>query len=116
MIRTVFSLFIFLALSPIAIAAEVKMTGAEITIALSDKELVADGEITQLFQATGLTMYSERGSHSQGKWKVENDKYCSVWPPSEFWACYDVVKEGDIITFVSSSGGRFPMTPKPVSE
>jgi hypothetical protein len=116
MIRTFSSLLIFSMLSADVVAAEAKMTGAEITAALSDKEFVADREITQLFQSTGLTLYSERGSHSQGKWKVENEKYCSVWPPSTFWACYDVLRDGETVTFVSSSGDRFPMRPKPTAE
>jgi hypothetical protein len=103
-------------LSAPADAAEIKLSGAEIITALSDKTMIADGEIAQIFQSTGLTIYTERGAQSLGKWKVENEKYCSVWPPSTFWSCYDVVRDGEMITFVSSSGDRFPMKLKPAAE
>jgi hypothetical protein len=92
-----------------AFADPVKLVGADIKSALADVSLYADGEIEQLFQVNGLTIYIERGSSSQGWWKVEGDQYCSQWPPSSTWACYDVTREGEVITFVSASGKSYPM-------
>lgn len=92
-----------------AIADEKKLTGPEITAALTDKVLTAKTDATQIFQKSGVTFYSENGSQSQGSWKVEGDKYCSQWPPNQAWPCYDVLKDGTKITFVSDSGKRFEM-------
>jgi hypothetical protein len=108
-------LLIFIALaflSSTAHAVEERLNGEIIKAVLSDKVLTAntDGrKIEQIFQASGLTLYIVDGQQSQGTWKVEGDKYCSQWPPSQIWACYDVTRENEIITFISSSGTRYPM-------
>jgi hypothetical protein len=95
---------------------EKKLSGSDIQILLSDRTYVADGGIEQIFQASGQTVYTVKGAVSQGQWRVEGDKYCSVWPPSEHWACYDMTQSGAVITFISSSGTRYPMTEKTVTE
>ena len=64
----------------------VRLTGPQITEALTARVLsYADGT-TQEFKAGGQTM----AGSGEGRWRVEGDRYCSVWPPSESWACYDV--------------------------
>jgi hypothetical protein len=41
------------------------------------------------------TTYADHGRDSHGRWSVEGDRYCSVWPPNESKACYAVsVEEG----------------------
>jgi hypothetical protein len=113
-------LFILLVLmSSPARADEKSLTGPEIMTALSDQTLVgadASQNIEQIFQKSGLTLYSSNGAQSQGFWKVDGDKYCSQWPPSENWSCYAVVQEGSLITFVSGGGTRYPMRPKEAAQ
>ncbi len=94
-----------------ATAAEVKLTGAEIDTLLSDQIVVGVEEsanIEQIFQKGGATLYIENGSQSQGRWRVAGDQYCSQWPPSDHWSCYDVLRDGDLVVFVAKSGKRFP--------
>ncbi len=102
-----------------AIAQERNLKGAEITAALSDQTFVgADpaDKIEQIFQKSGLTLYTANGAQSIGSWKVEADKYCSVWPPSEYWACYTVALQEKTITFVSTSGTRYVFMLKPPAQ
>ncbi len=85
----------------------VKLTGAQITKALSEHVFISerDGQqAVQLFKSNGATFYSAGPAQQQGTWQVKGDKYCSVWPPSENVACYDVVADGPMIRFVSDSG------------
>ncbi len=90
-------------------AAETKLSGAEISAALTDVSLYAGETTEQIFLTGGKTAYIEGGSVSHGAWKVDGDQYCSVWPPSPVWACYDVTLEGAVITFISQGGRRYPM-------
>lgn len=106
-----FLLFAFLIVSVVSaavLAAERKLSDAEITSLLTDHSLYADG-VEQMFQASGATFYLQGSSSSQGAWKVEEGRYCSQWPPNQSWACYDVLRDGDAVTFVSGEGKRFPM-------
>jgi len=75
------------------------------------------GAWRQFFNANGETRYvSGNEPPSGGSWKVMGDKYCSQWPPSETWACYDISADQaanpPTITFVGESGTRFPGTVK----
>ena len=95
-----------------AMGAETALTGPAVQALLSDRILVAniDGKmIEQIFQKSGLTLYSENRAQSQGFWKVEANAYCSQWPPNETWSCFEVFQDGNNVTFVSKSGRRFPM-------
>lgn len=89
-------------------AADVKMTGAEIGVALRDHTLQGTGEDgkpwSQIFQKSGVTYYSVGNAQSQGLWEVRGDQYCSQWPPNESWACYDMMRDGNTYSFVSASG------------
>jgi hypothetical protein len=93
-------------------AAETKLTGPEITTALQDVELSAtdgDRKISQIFQKSGVTLYSVDGQQSQGFWRVTGDTYCSQWPPHEVWDCFDMTRNGKTIAFISTRGKRYEM-------
>ncbi len=63
----------------------------------------------QYFDKGGQTPYLDAsGQRTQGNWLMRGDQYCSVWPPSDHYSCYDVEKgksaDGkDTVTFVSGS-------------
>lgn len=94
-----------------ALAGETKLSGSDIISMLNDNSLYAgeNGETEQIFQKTGLTFFIENGTSSSGGWSVEGDQYCSTWPQGSNQACYDVLRDGDAVTFVSKSGNRYPM-------
>jgi hypothetical protein len=108
----VFMVLLALGIGAMPALAETVLKGPAVLEMLSDKTLVNshDGKsIAQIFQKSGMTLYLENGAQSQGFWKVEGDRYCSQWPPNETWSCYDVLQDGNSVTFVSKSGKRFPM-------
>jgi hypothetical protein len=78
------------------------MSGAEIRTALSDQKL-RYASAWQDFRASGKTLYNA-GADSWGYWRVEEDRYCSQWPPSDIWACYDMQRRGDTVRFVGPNG------------
>jgi hypothetical protein len=100
------------------LAAEHKLTGVEITALLTDATVSGgsgDAAFKQYFAAGGATTYvGSENTPSQGSWRVQGDQYCSVWPPSGTWVCYDV--EGDptatppTVTWIGDSGTRYPGT------
>lgn len=80
------------------------LTGEEILTALTDQKLDYGNGVSQVFAGTMLTQYfADRPS--AGRWAVREDRYCSLWPPSDLWACYDVHRSGDTIRFVDGVGG-----------
>jgi hypothetical protein len=100
---------------PPATAAEVKLDGATLKDLLSDVTLTSyetGRKVEQVFQKSGVTFTVEVETklQSTGFWKLEGDKYCSQWPPSEHWSCFDVYG-GDqgVVVFVSSLGKRYTM-------
>ena len=78
------------------------LDGATITEALTDQWLKYTAA-RQHFGADGQTLY-DAGRPSWGSWAVRGDQYCSVWPPSDLWTCYDVRQNDDVIRFVASDG------------
>ena len=74
------------------------LTGDEIRTALTDRKLQY-AKAWQEFRASGRTLYNA-GEDSWGYWRVEDDKYCSMWPPSDLWACYAMERKGDTLRFV----------------
>ena len=78
---------------------------AAVLAALTDKVLsYADGTL-QTFQGDGETIFFSRdGKQSIGHWRVQAGRYCSVWPPSDHWACYDVKVAGQTVDFVADDG------------
>ena len=90
-------------------ASETKLSGSDMQTILYDKILYAK-DAEQIFQKSGVTFYSAGGNQSQGNWKIEGEKYCSQWPPNQAWACYDVMQDGNKITFISKDGDRTEMS------
>ena len=80
------------------------LTGNEILRALAGRKLDYGQGAWQSFYDTMLTQYFS-GRPSAERWAVRDDQYCSLWPPSNLWACYEVQKNGDTIRFVDSAGG-----------
>ena len=90
-------------------AAETKLSGVEMQTILNDKILYGK-DTEQIFQKSGVTFYSSGGNQSQGNWKIDGEKYCSQWPPNQSWACYDIMQDGNKITFISKDGVRTEMS------
>ena len=87
------------------VAAEaVKLDGAGITKALVGVALVYDDGTSQSFAGDGGTVFDGGNGASNGRWRVSGDQYCSEWPPSDSWACYDVTVDGRVIAFVAADG------------
>ena len=79
--------------------------GAEINDALRSRVLAWPGGQTQNFLADGRTLYeSDRAQWRQ--WRVEGERYCSVWPPSDRWNCTGVERHarGLDLRFVADGG------------
>jgi hypothetical protein len=95
-------------------AAEIKLDAEALKSLLSDITLTSTESgrvIEQVFQASGatFTIDIETRQQSQGFWKLQGDKYCSQWPPSENWECFDVYGNDQGVAFVSSYGKRYQM-------
>ena len=79
------------------------LSGAEVQVALEGRTLIYENA-TQDFRASGRTLYVFGGEDSWGYWRVEGDAYCSQWPPSDLWACYEIAVWQDNVRFVGSGG------------
>jgi hypothetical protein len=77
-----------------------QIVGDDILAVLSGAEVRYIGA-RQTFDADGATFY-EDGRPSYGRWRVLGDQYCSQWPPSDLWSCYDVTVNGTGIRFIAS--------------
>lgn len=66
----------------------------------------------QSFAKDGETIYMDAsGAKTFGQWLVRGDKYCSLWPPSDRWACYEMENGTDaagkpIVTWISGGDGK----------
>lgn len=101
-------------LSSPAGAEEKKLDGPALRDLLNDITLTSTktGRVMeQVFQPGGVTFTVdvETKAQSQGFWRLEGDKYCSQWPPSEHWSCYEVFGNDQGVVFVSSNGTRYQM-------
>ncbi len=96
---------VLVALWPLAAAAEgwERLDGAGVRAALEGRALVYSDGMVQDFRADGRTLY---GADSWGQWRVEGDRYCSVWPTSYRWACYDLERDGARLRFLSDDGSE----------
>lgn len=79
-----------------------QMTGDDIRNALTDRVL-SYGDTWQDFRSSGRTLYNS-GPDSWGYWRVQDDQYCSQWPPSDLWVCYKMERRGDALRFVGADG------------
>jgi hypothetical protein len=92
-----------------------KMTGAAAEALLNDSTAwylpLGPNSARQYFNRNGETPYIDAGGQKTfGQWMMRGDQYCSVWPPSDHYSCYDVEKgispDGlPTITFVSGGNG-----------
>ncbi len=74
---------------------------AAVTHALSGRTVVYDAYTFQYFGPSGSTDYiTERAS--TGRWAARAGQYCSTWPPSDTWTCYDLYVDGDRVRFVGA--------------
>jgi len=95
-----------------ASAGETKLSGAEVTEALTGNTAIyKGGVIKQFFSESGATPYWDGSRLTRGIWRVTGDQYCSVWPPSNAWSCYDMysTEDGGIV-WVGSRGDRYLAT------
>ena len=81
----------------------VALNGDEVSQALKGRALVYTDGATQDFRPSGATLYNA-GRDSWGYWAVRGDQYCSQWPPSDLWACYDMARSGDVLRFIAEDG------------
>lgn len=91
------------------------MTGAAIEAMLNDSTALylplGSASPRQYFNKNGETPYIDAdGQKTYGQWLVRGDKYCSVWPPSDHYSCYEVEKgvsaDGTpTVTFISGGNG-----------
>ena len=103
-----FALILALCAPEFATADWAKMSGAEVSEALTGRTLVyldkddptRRVDTFQNFRASGKTRYTFKGRESWGNWRVENDQYCSQWPPNDLLACYAMERDGDTLRFV----------------
>ena len=105
--------FAFAIMISAAAAGEAKMTGPEITEALTGNTVQGvwgSTEYRSYFDPSGTTIYATRRGQDVGRWNVKGDRYCSVWERSGE-SCYDLLRDGDqIIWIVPASGKRYPST------
>ena len=80
----------------------VKLDEAGIHAALDDKKLIYKSA-NQTFYPSGKTLYNQGGRESRGNWRVQNNQYCSQWPPNDLWACYDLETRDAQVRFVRGS-------------
>jgi len=64
----------------------------------------------QSFDLGGVTTYEAEGKRQTGRWDVQGDQYCSMWPPSDQWSCYAVTEEvgadATTISWIRADGSR----------
>lgn len=77
------------------------LNDAAVEQAIAGRTVVYDEYTLQQFGAAGDTQFiTERAS--SGRWAARGGQYCSVWPPSDVWTCYDLQLNGDRIRFIAS--------------
>ncbi|MEP1585278.1 MAG: hypothetical protein ABJR46_13775 [Tateyamaria sp.] len=86
-----------------ALADWIALKGPEISQALTGRTLAYE-KAQQDFRASGKTLYVFGGRDSWGNWRVQDDQYCSQWPPQDLWACYGLERQGDALRFVGEAG------------
>ena len=86
--------------APLAGAADFDAPGqqqlTELIAGNSMQGIWAGRHYLQTFDADGSTRYREQdGPVTDGRWRVDAEgRYCSAWPPSEQWVCYEVLVSG----------------------
>ena len=77
------------------------------TLAPTARTVAYDDGATQQFNTDGSTIYTTTNP-SAGAWRVERNQYCSQWPPSDRWSCYNVARsEGGLdLRFTAGDGSE----------
>ncbi len=70
------------------------LDGEAIKTAITARLLTYEDGATQQFNADGTTIYT-KDKPTNGQWRVEASQYCSQWPPSDRWSCYDIARSAD---------------------
>jgi hypothetical protein len=94
--------------APAAAADWQPLDGAGIRAALAARVLGYPDGGHQNFFADGRTLRESAGGRpSWGRWTVEGDRYCALWPPSDRWTCYRVERHarGLDLRFTPVEGG-----------
>lgn len=78
------------------------LDGGAIKTALEGRSLNY-GDASQNFEVGGVTVYFA-DQPSTGQWRVEGNQYCSLWPPSDSWDCYEVEGKEGAVRFVGADG------------
>ncbi len=100
--RRLAALLLGLLCASTALADAQPLRGPDILQALGDATAEGTWHGTpyrQFFAADGRTFYRQGDAPmTQGRWKVDGDRYCSDWSPPELgqpsWSCYAVLAEG----------------------
>lgn len=100
-------------LATVSQAGERPLVGTEIRAILTDATAITPkdgGEIIQVFYSDRRTFYQDERP-SWGLWEIRNDQYCSNWPPSASWVCYDMFaweQDGrQWVVWIGESGTRY---------
>ncbi len=72
-----------------AASEERQLSGDEIAVLLPTIT-ASIGSTNQTFATDGGTIFKVGTRISNGRWRVQGDFYCSTWPPSDAWRCYEV--------------------------
>ena len=70
------------------------LANAEITKTLERNFLRYDDGSEQFFNYGGLTAFRV-GWPNEGRWRVSQDRYCSLWSPQIDWECFAVAASAD---------------------
>jgi hypothetical protein len=93
-------------------AAEQRLTGSEIQATLAGNSVHGTWGSTEYwsyFDPGGTTLYRTTRGTDAGQWRVEGDRYCSVWPMSGE-SCYGLARDGDRLIWLTEEGNRYPST------
>ena len=110
--KLLFSTLLFLCYSATIAAEEVGLTSDEIDALISGKTIngVHYGKRTiQYFSKSGLTLWIGQGDElpAEGKWKIDNDQYCSHFGSE--WNCFNIVHDkAQSIHYFTGEGFRAP--------
>jgi len=91
-------------------AEEKPLTGEEIRALLPD--ILAVSETTrQTFAKNGDTVFEDGRRVTNGRWRIQDNFYCSTWPPGGGWRCYGVLFDKrdngpDVIVWVDVENGE----------
>jgi hypothetical protein len=98
-----------LAAPSFALAGETRLDHKAILATLTGAT-IEGSDWSQTFEKGGATEYVSQGKTSNGRWDVQGDQYCSMWPPSDQWTCYAVasaVANGvTTISWIGADGSR----------